>query len=145
MAKIITPGIIGYLAGMFDLKGNAYTTKTGLLTAYINGVKDPQMQKDLVAWIGGGAISVQTSEGDRRGCKVHCGHPHIEFRRTSVRYSVGGFRAMCVLYTLEPSMHGWSHRFAEPFNRAMEILEARDVHMDDALVADMRDRGWEIP
>lgn len=142
---IITPGVIGYVAGMFDLKGNAYTTKGGLLTIYLNGVKDPAMQKDLVAWIGGGAISTTTSEGERRGCKTHCGHPHIDFRRTSVRYSVGGHRAMCVLYTLEPSMHTWSAKFRDPFNEAMDHMLSRERTMDAALVDDMRARGWEIP
>lgn len=142
---IITPGVLGYLAGMLDLKGNAYAAKTGLLTVYINGVKDPNMQKDLVAWIGGGSINTQTSEGERRGCSRHCRHPHIEFRRTSVRYSVGGFRAMVVLFTLEPLLMTWGTKFAGPYNLATEALEARDIRMDAALIEDMRARGWEIP
>lgn len=140
----ITPNVRGYLAGMLDLKGNAYTTKAGNMTVYLNGVKDPRMQRDLVSWIGGGTIATNTSEGERRGCTIHCGHPHIDYHRTSVRYAVSGFRAVIVLYTLEPSLFTWAEKFREPYHMATE-WKPRPVGLTDDLIADMAQRGWDIP
>lgn len=136
-------GVRGYIAGLFDLKGNAYTTRDGKFTAYIMGVKDPQMQRDLVAWLGGGSVTESSSEGERRGCTVHCDHPHIHYARTTVRFAVSGYRALCVVHTLEPNLFTWGDKFANPYAEALQHKPI--VGYTDKIAADMAEKGWELP
>lgn len=141
----LTPATRGYIAGMFDLKGNAYTAREGGLVAYINGVKDEQLQKDLKRWIGGGTIRIDTYDGDRRGCATHCDSPHFHYTRTSARYVVSGYRALILLYNLEDMMFSWSSKFADPFTEAMQRVEEVSTTKDGMKIAeDMQKRGWDL-
>lgn len=138
----LTPNVRGYVAGLLDLKGNAYTRRQGDLVVYIMGVRDPNMQRDLLLWIGGGSFTESVSEGDRRGCTRHCKTAHIHYVRSSVRYAVSGYRAACVLHTLEPSLFTWREKFANPFAEAMArpTVAGYSVKVAD----DMAAKGWEI-
>lgn len=140
---MITPNIRGYLAGLLDLRGNAYVRRQGDLVVYVNGVRSLDMQRDLAAWIGGGHVKETNTQGERRGCVTHCGHPHIDFKRSSVQYVVTGCRAVVVLYTLEPSMFTWSERFATPYHRATEGKTF--PRENERILVDMGERGWSIP
>lgn len=141
-----TPRIFGYISGMLDLKGNAYTSRDKALMLYINGVKEPQMQKDLKRWIGGGTIKVDTYDGDRRGCAAHCDTAHFHYTRTSARYVVSGLRALCVLHTLEMELFEWERKFAKPYHDAIQRIEEISTTKDgQKILRDMSERGWEIP
>ncbi len=143
---LLSPNARGYIAGLLDLKGNAYTARDGGLTVYINGVKSSAIQTDLKKWIGGGTIVETSVEGSRRGCAQHCEHQHFEYTRTSVRYVVTGLRALCVLYSLEGSLFEWQTKFAEPFHEAMQRIGEISVTKDGRKILDnMAARGWEIP
>ncbi len=141
----LTPATRGYIAGLFDLKGNACIAKESGLIAYINGVKDVQLQKDLKRWIGGGTIKVDKYDGDRRGCATHCDSQHFHYTRTSVRYIVSGHRALILLYNLESMLFSWDSKFSEPYNRAMQQMEGALSSREGMKIADdMQNRGWEI-
>lgn len=142
-ARPLGDNVRGYLAGMFDLKGNAYTTRDGRFTAYIMGISDPQMQRDIVRWTGGGSTTESSSEGDRRGCTVHCDQPHVHYTRTTFRYTITGYRALCVVYTLEPSLFRWREKFANPVAEA--LARKPIVGFTEKLATEMADKGWELP
>lgn len=133
----------GYIAGLFDLKGNAYTTRDGKFIAYIMGISDPQMQKDIVRWMGGGSHHETSSDGTRRGCTVHCDHPHIDYSRTTYRFTISGYRALCVVHTLEPSLFTWRSKFANPYAEALQRNDI--VGFTENLATEMADKGWELP
>lgn len=140
------PNARGYIAGLLDLKGNAYHSRKGGLTLYINGVKSPEMQRDLVRWIGGGYLKEDSSEGERRGCTLHCNQPHIHFARVSIRYIVTGLRALCVLHTLEPSLFEWRRKFSSPYHEAIQRIDVVSATKDgETIMKDMASRGWEVP
>lgn len=142
----IGPNVRGYIAGLLDLKGNAYTARDKTLTVYINSVKSEAMQEDLRRWIGGGTIVETSSEGDRRGCTQHCKQPHFHYTRTSVKYTVTGLRALCVLHTLEPSLFEWGRKFADPYHEAIQRIEEISTTKDgQKILKDMAARGWEVP
>lgn len=148
MARIqpIGPNVRGYVAGMLDLKGNAYTSREKQLTVYLNGVRAEAIQTDLLKWIGGGSITENSSDGDRRGCKIHCDLPHFHYTRTSVKYTVTGLRALCVLHTLEPSLFTWGQKFATPYHNAIQRIEEVSTTKDGMkILDDMTKRGWEVP
>lgn len=140
----IGPNVRGYIAGLLDLKGNAYTARDKVLTVYINSVKSEAMQEDLRRWIGGGTIVEASSEGSRRGCTTHCDTQHFHYVRTSIKYTVTGLRALCVLHTLEPSLFEWDRKFATPYHDAIQRIEEMTVTKESAkILKDMAARGWE--
>jgi hypothetical protein len=142
----LSPNARGYIAGLLDFKGNAYYAKRGGLVVYISGVKSESMQKDLKRWIGGGSVTETSSDGDRRGCKTHCDLAHFHYTRTTVKFTFTGLRALCVLYSLEPSLHEWRRKFAEPFHEAMQRIEEISTTKDGKkILDDMAARGWEVP
>lgn len=142
----LSPNARGYIAGLLDLKGNAYQAKRGTLTLYITGVRSEAMQKDLKRWFGGGAVTEQTAEGERRGCREHCDLPHFHYTRTSVKFTVTGLRALCVLHTLADSLFEWERKFSEPYHEAMQRIEEISTTKDgQKILADMAARGWEVP
>lgn len=143
-ARPLGDNVRGYLAGLFDLKGNAYTTRDGKFTAYIMGISDPQMQRDVVRWMGGGSHHETSSDGKRRGCTVHCDHPHIEYSRTTFRFTISGYRALCVVHTLEPWMFTWGTKFANAYAEALQY-KPTIVGFSDKVAADMAEKGWELP
>lgn len=144
--QLLSPNARGYIAGLLDLKGNAYTARDGGLTVYINGIKSEAMQRDLKRWIGGGTIAKSKIEGSRRGCAQHCEHQHFDYTRHSVRYVVTGLRALCVLHSLEGSLFEWQRKFATPYHEAIQRIEEISTTKDGQKILEgMAARGWEIP
>ena len=142
----LTPNARGYIAGLLDLKGNAYYGRKTGLTLYISGVKSPQMQRDLKTWIGGGSISESTTDGDRRGCTQHCKQPHFHYTRTSVKFTVTGLRALCVLHSLDSSLFEWDRKFSTPYHETMKRIEEMTAASGaQKILDDMAARGWEVP
>lgn len=136
----IDANVRGYLACLLDQNGYAsYNSSLKRVTLGINRTRDPQLQSDLRAWMGGWLES-RESDGSRRGCTKHCKSKHIHYSTTSYRWVVTGTRALFVLATLEPSLRTWADKFDYAYHKGLERASfPQDVF--DEMVA----KGWDQP
>lgn len=147
---VVDEGVKGYIAALLDLKGRAYvmapirTRQAPRAHVGIAGVTNLKMARDLSIWIGAGAVQTQSGEFFRKGCSIHCDQPHVHGTRSTSRFTITGWRATIVLYTLEDYLFTWEEKFRGPFLSMLEIEPTRNTRRGD-IEDQMKGLGWDIP